>query len=432
MKDFERRIIELCILGKQSEKGLRYSDVSDSIRHEFNLDIEPEHIRRWSRRYRALNGLDENFNPIPNTEINKPEVTTYNPDGTVTSEKQFSIVHGQNITPEFLLRQHGFDPSAFSLVTAKNSKWQAQRKGGQVIDLYSSKITVKPAEEFVWSQENVDKIFRNIEIEPKKSTTKKSLCVANEILVVPISDLHLGLLSEVNVTGNEYNMKIAEQLYYDTLNDIADEVSGKEFERVLFVVGNDFINSDNINNTTTRGTQQDSSNMWHTLVDKATELLINGIDILSEIAPVDVLYVVSNHDYHSMYGVMNVIRAYYRNCPNVNVICDARERKYYKYGKVLMGFAHNIKPERALELMSVEAHEYWSNCKSMIWFLGHLHTQMAYSKKGYVEILRLPTISGWSRWSNQQGFTQTEHKNQAFIIDAENGIRTTINTVFKL
>ena len=82
--------------------------------------------------------------------------------------------------------------------------------------------------------------------------------------------------------------------------------------------------------------------------------------------------------------------------------------------------------------MSVEAHDMWSECKSMIWFLGHLHTQMAYSKKGYVEVLRLPTVSGWSRWSNQQGYVQTERKNQAFIIDENTGIKTTINTVIKL
>ena len=200
----------------------------------------------------------------------------------------------------------------------------------------------------------------------------------------------------------------------------------------MFIIGNDFINADNITNTTTKGTTQDCSNQWHTIIDKAIELCINGINMLTAIAPVDVIYAVSNHDYHSMYGIMNTLQAYYRNDELVKVYGDPSERKYFKFGSVIVGVAHDIKPDKALEIMSVEAHDMWSECKSMIWFLGHLHTQMAYSKKGYVEVLRLPTVSGWSRWSNQQGYVQTERKNQAFIIDENTGIKTTINTVIKL
>lgn len=432
MNSLERRIINLCIEGKKSEHGLRYTDVAKQIERETGMALHPEAIRNVSRKYRVQNNLDENFRPASHDGVETPESISYNTDGSMTKQIQFSVSKGTEITPELLLKEHGFDKDVFELVSAKNTKWNAQQKGGHIVDMYSSKITVRPRKEFSWSQENIDKIFESVNIEPKEPSAGHNLIASDKLLVVPISDLHLGLLSEYNVTGNDYNMEIAEKLYYDTLYDIIEEVKGKDFCKVLFILGNDFLNSDNINNTTTRGIQQDSSNMWHTLIDKATEMCIKGIDLLAGIAPVDVVYAVSNHDYHSMYGIMNVLRAYYRNCDNISIIGDARERKYYRFGEVLIGVAHDIKPDRALELMSVEAHDDWSECKSMIWFLGHLHSQMAYSKKGYVETLRLPTISGWSRWSNQQGFTQTEHKNQAFIIDAHTGIKTTINTVFKI
>lgn len=431
MSELENRIVKLCIQGKSDSSGLRYEKVSQQIEEEFGERISAENIRRVSRKYRFQNHLDENFNPITESKISKPVITSYNSDGSVTSERQFSLPHGTTVTPDVLLEKHGFDKDFFELVNAKNSQWNAQQKGGHIIDLYSSRITVRPTQNFVWSESNIQKIFDNISI-PHSKPSRQINTSGDNLLVLPISDLHLGMLSEDKVTGNNYNLEIAESLYYQTIDDVIGEVDFSKISRILFIIGNDFINSDNINNTTTKGTQQDASNMWHTIVDKAVEMCINGIDKLAMYAPVDVVYAVSNHDYHTMYGIIKVLEAYYRNDDNIRVDSSALERKYYRFGKNLIGIAHNIKPERALELMSVEAHSEWSKCKSMIWFLGHLHTQMAYSKKGYVEILRLPTISGWSRWSSQQGFTQTERKNQAFIINPETGIRTIINTVFKL
>jgi hypothetical protein len=54
---------------------------------------------------------------------------------------------------------------------------------------------------------------------------------------------------------------------------------------------------------------------------------------------------------------------------------------------------------------------------------------MIYEKQGFVEIYRLPTISGWSRWSTESGYVQTEKKTQCFIVDKENGIENILNIV---
>lgn len=432
MNEIKVRVIQLCIDKKRRNERAFYGSIADTIRDEFGVDLPIERIRSISRQYRRENHMDDNFQPIDAESETKPVTVSLQADGSTVSEKTFSVAHNTELTPELLLEKHGFDKNTFELVSAKNSRWNVQKKGSGVVDMYSSKITVRPAKEFVWSQSNIDKAFKNIRIQSSPSKKRKPVVHNGRCLVVPISDLHLGLLSEKKVSGNDYDLEMAEALYYYAIDDVMAEVGETEFEKVMFIIGNDFINADNINNTTTKGTPQDCSNQWHTIIDKAIELCINGINKLAAIAPVDVIYAVSNHDYHSMYGIMNVLKAYYRNDENITIYGDPAERKYFKFGSVIMGVTHDLKPEKALEIMSVEAHDMWSSCKSMIWFLGHLHTQMAYSKKGYVEVLRLPTISGWSRWSNQQGYVQTERKNQAFIIDADIGIKTTINTVIKL
>ena len=44
------------------------------------------------------------------------------------------------------------------------------------------------------------------------------------------------------------------------LNDVVERTMHERFEKVLFV-GNDFVNADNINGTTTKGTPQDNTGM---------------------------------------------------------------------------------------------------------------------------------------------------------------------------
>jgi hypothetical protein len=151
--------------------------------------------------------------------------------------------------------------------------------------------------------------------------------------------------------------------------------------------------------------------------------------MLSTIAPVDVKYVPSNHDLHTMFGIMQTIKAYYKNDNNVTIDTSPLPRKYYRFGSTMLALSHDIKVKEALKIVSTEAKNEWSNCDHIIFMLAHLHQSMIYEKQGYLEILRLPTISGWSRWTNSMGYVQTEKKNQAFIISGKNGITDIINTI---
>jgi len=174
---------------------------------------------------------------------------------------------------------------------------------------------------------------------------------------------------------------------------------------------------------------QENDSLWFDVVDKAIELVIRATEEFLKMGKVDVVYVPSNHDLETFYGVMKAVEAYYRNNDNVFVDCSPLPRKYYKYGKNLFGFSHNITLRTALDIITVEAKEMWSSSNHMYWLLAHLHKGMIYEQKGHLEIFRLPAISGWSRWSTNKGYAQTERKAQCFIIDKEDGIVNTLNIV---
>ena len=130
-----------------------------------------------------------------------------------------------------------------------------------------------------------------------------------------------------------------------------------------------------------------------------------------------------------MFGIMQTVQAWYRNDKNVTVDGSPLFRKYYRFGNTLLNFAHDMKVKDALELVTSEAKQHWSDCTHIISMLAHLHQDMEYAKQGYLEVRRLPTISGWSRWSNNSGYIQSERKNQTFIINKDKGIMDILNTI---
>ncbi len=362
---------------------------------------------------------------------NYKETIELNRDGTQSSDKLIIMSQEDAKDPNFLLEAHGFSRLNWQLVSARNNIWNVHNKKDGILTLYSSKITVKPISEYIWNEDDVRKLFTKIKTEYKNKVTSPKMYEENgDVLVVAIADLHYGLLSSSYSTGNDYNLDIAEELFYYTLNDIIGRVKNKRFEKVLFIAGNDFVNFDSSSGCTTAGTPQDMASDWFDTVVKATQLIINGIDMLSEIAPVDVQYITSNHDLHTMFGIIQSIKAWYRNNDNVCITDDSPiPRKYYKIGKTLLCLTHDIKIRDALKIITTEAKDLWSESEHMICLLAHKHQAMQYEKQGYLEIYRLPTISGLSMWSVGKGFVQAEKKNQSFIINNKLGITDIINTI---
>lgn len=429
---------------KGKEEGIYDLDKNEIYELLYNNKVSSDHARKTLKilemtidEYNKDKAIQAIHNDLNDKDLEKDlkknykETIELNKDGSQSSDKLVVMSEENAKDVNFLLQVHGYDTMSWELISARNNIWNVYSKQDGVQTLYSSKIVVKPKSEYAWNEEDIRKLFDNIKTDFKSKISISPLQYEQNgnVLVVPIADFHYGLYSDKYSTGNNYNLEIAEELYYHTLNDIVNRVSNRKFEKVLFIVGNDYINADNLSGTTTKGTPQDNSGMWFDIVNRATQLTINGIDILTKIAPVDVVYVTSNHDLHTMFGIMQTLKAWYRNDKNVTIDDSPMPRKYYKYGKTLLGFSHDLKTKEALKIMTSESKENWSDCTHMIWMLAHLHQQMIYDKQGYLEIMRLPTISGWSRWTNSMGYIQSDKKNKAFIINSDQGIIDELNTV---
>lgn len=441
---------------KENESFLEYAERLIACKKELDLDsaevyemlygeqVSSDHARKCIANLNRTieenkkDAIKEHIDKISNKnelqeELSKQYKTTteLNADGSQSSDKLLAMSEEQSKDVNFLLEAHGYDKQVWEITSARNNIWNSYSKKDGIMTLYSSKITVKPVSEYIWNEKDIRELFKCLqnEVSSRKPIVPLQYQDNGQTLVLPIADFHYGLLSDVYSTGNEYNLEIAEVIFNTIIEDVISRVSNRKFQKVLFIIGNDFINFDNIGGTTTKGTQQDNSGLWFTVVKKAAPLIVSGIDRLATIAPVDVLYVPSNHDLHTMFGIMQTLLAHYRNDKKVHIDDSPLSRKYYKCGNTLLGLSHDLKVKDGLKIMTSEAKDKWSSCEHMIWLLAHLHQQMIYSKEGHLETFRLPTASGWSRWSNSMGYIQSEKKNKAFIIADDYGIIDEINTI---
>lgn len=275
---------------------------------------------------------------------------------------------------------------------------------------------------------------------PKSSALRNE----NNLLEVTLFDLHIGKLGWAGEVGENYDTKIAYARFIDAINNLLQRAQGFEFSRIVFPIGNDFFNSDNMNNTTTAGTPQDEDLRWQKTFKLGCELLIHAIGILKTAGvPVDILLIPGNHDWERNYYLGTVLEAWFRNDDQVNIDNGANPRKYYSFGDVLLGYTHG-KEEKEMSLpmlMAIEKPELWGQSKFREWHLGHFHKKknMNYTvldktrtlnEENGVIVRYLSSLSGTEEWHFKKGYVGSHKAGEAFIWNDKSGMVAHLNFNF--
>lgn len=257
------------------------------------------------------------------------------------------------------------------------------------------------------------------------------------LLEICVYDAHVGKLSwsEEN-RGEDYDIKIASKRFNEGIKGSIQRASGNDFDRILFVVGNDFFNSDTIINTTTSGTPQDEDTRWKKTYKLGFTLLVEAIDYMRQFAKVDVVVIPGNHDEQRSFFVGHSLESWYKNDSCVTIDNSAPARKYYRYGKVLLGLTHGNeeKEDRLPQLMAHEAKKDWADTDFHEWHLAHLHKKMAskykvpiYNEDLGVVIRRLSSISGTDNWHFKKSYVGTQKAAEAFLWNVNDGLLAHFN-----
>ena len=231
----------------------------------------------------------------------------------------------------------------------------------------------------------------------------RSKIVGDHLLDLSLSDLHYGKLAEEELTGHlRYDREIALRRAEIATEKILNRASVFGVEKILFELGNDLFHVDNTRNTTTKGTPQDVDGMALGHFDQLADFTCQLVDMLLQVAPVDIISVPGNHDFERAHYLAVLLAKLYKEHPHITVDATAHPRKYYNYGVTLLGKAHGdgTKDQSLPVIMSVEAAQYWTKAKYREFHVSHLHMRehkefpVQRSFNG-VRIRRKPSPSIW-------------------------------------
>ena len=263
---------------------------------------------------------------------------------------------------------------------------------------------------------------------PHYPSIKRKIKLNNHLLVINPADIHIGKYANHLETGDGYNVEIACERVLEGLQGLIDKSKGFEVDRVLFCVGNDILHIDNVYNTTTAGTNQDVDGKWWEHFEIALALYVKCVEILREIAPVDVVHSMSNHDYQSGFHLAHALKSWFRLDSEVTFDISVAHRKYYQYGKNLIGLEHGDGAKMAnLPLtMAQERPLLWSETTHRYWYLHHLHHKVKHKwldAKDFigvtVEYMRSP--SGTDSWHSRKGYVGVPRAVEGFLHEKNSG-----------
>ena len=407
-------------------------NAQEKMRRLYGKELEYNNAKKYLAGIKLHLGMMERLNKT--SQEYSQEETTFNKDQSQTIKRDIYLSEDEAASPTSVMKKCGFDSMLWEVVTCKlvSGSWDVTIKNlegeGELHTnrKYSVTLTVKPLGGKLTSDQIIE-VFKKLS--PTKLTQYKHN-PGDYMLELPIMDFHLGKLAWGDETSqDDYDLKIAEKLWKDTVTDILSKVSVLgDPEYILFPVGQDFFHFDTPRVTTTAGTQLDSDTRWQKMFTKGVELLVWAVEQCHALAPVKVMWVPGNHDQMLSYAAVVGLSQRYAHTESIDVDLSPTPRKYHLYGSNLIGIAHGENEGKRLEgLMQIEAPDMWGKSVWREMHMGHLHTESSVTKNGIV-FRRISAITATDAWHAEKGFIGSVRQAQAFVWDRERGLQAILNS----
>lgn len=242
---------------------------------------------------------------------------------------------------------------------------------------------------------------------PKYPKLKRAKSKDGHLLIVRLSDLHIGKLSHIEQVGENGNSSVVVERVRTGVQKLLQRASGWDINQILFQTGDDLLNSDNIAGGTTRGTPQDNSEMWYRSFMTAQQLIVEVVEILAGVADVHYQHIVGNHDELSSFYLSQSIAAWFRDCQHVTFDVTPAYRKFYRYGDNLVASLHGhgkLRGDRLALSIAHEAASMWGETKRRYAYTGHVHSKIASDHAG-LTIESVLSPSPTDAWHSLNGYS---------------------------
>jgi len=316
------------------------------------------------------------------------------------------------------------DPELWVPVRMKINDWGVTNRDGQSFPNYQVSVWFDHKIDDV-SPEEMAKLFRDkiANFKAPKLTKYKYKSDRDSLLEICIFDAHIGCLCWEEETGEKYDVEVAKKRFNGLLTDLLNKASVFNYGKIALVIGQDFLHTDTLNATTTKGTHQDVDGRWQKRFRAGEEVAVEAIERCRAIAPVDVIVIQGNHDWMSMYMLGEFLTAWYRGVSSVTIDNSVLARKYYLWNDVLLGYTHGEK-EKIASLSAIMAEEQkhnWSIVNFKEFHNGHYHHEVVRDYLGLI-VRNLKGSTGTDSWHKSRGYVGAIKGADAFIWEKGTGM----------
>jgi hypothetical protein len=296
-----------------------------------------------------------------------------------------------------------------------------------VAPLFSVKVYLTKKVEEIKARNEMLTLMAEMKSYSPKYKTIKYKKNAGYFYELAMPDLQLGRL----VMREEAGMDSSPEEYLLRAKKAMTELLSVNYpiQKIVFPIGNDFFNSNTSENMTAHGTPQRDDVRWQRTYNLAKKTIVGIIETMTQVAPVDVLIVKGNHDEERIFYFGDTLYSWFHN--NKNVMVDNRPigRKYYSFGKVLLGFAHGYydRENKLDSLMAYEQPKLWAKSDFREWHLGDKHHKKdvilkadEYENGVVVRIFR--SLADPSVWEYDKGFVGSLKAAEGLLWNKEQGL----------
>ena len=224
----------------------------------------------------------------------------------------------------------------------------------------------------------VERIESAVENLPKfKSTPAPKTYDDNLLTLLTITDFHLGMYAYEAETGDDWNVKLARDVFLNSINDMINSAP-KAGTGFLCQLG-DFLHWDGILSITPQsGHILDADTRYGKLVELAMSVMSEAVRMmLKKFNKVIVVSAEGNHDISGSIWLRKHIKQLFADEPRLEVIDNDFPYYAYLHGETMLGFhhGHKVKLANLHKLFASEPRfrEMWGKSSSTYIHTGHYH-----------------------------------------------------------
>ena len=315
-------------------------------------------------------------------------------DGTQTHQIKVRMTEEQSKNPDYVLQAHGYSPDSWELIQATNNIWEQNNREDGLIQLYQSKIVVRPrVAEF-----NASAFTKSID--PVKLTAIKT---GDRNLFIGLADWHFGITKLEDLQ--------------DKLAMIVDVVSKGYRQIVIGQLGDLFHSSQIKKSVTMAGTVLDDVDMEQAIKDARSFFDVLITECVRHSLKVTVEHAGGNHSENLEYMFLLYLEAKY---PDIQVNYHNKYRQAFMLDNVAIMITHGQYGKRKdlPMLFATEFSDMWSKATTREIITGHFHTQQTNDYQGVIH-RQLGTIKPNDSYEIENGWTMGKKVLQLFEYDSE-------------